>query len=120
MVTGLLHGRCPAQHVPGCPVASPVARTHHLHSGPARRRVSLHRTAQGVRPAAVAIETEQTTAADATPSTSYSNGAGSKEDLTYAMDHASNDVLYKRFFELLDGNWGDINEGDRVTGVVLS
>lgn len=37
------------------------------------------------------------------------------------MDHASNDVLYKRFFELLDGGaWADLREGDTVQGAVLS
>ena len=121
MLVTTFHIRCPAQaHVPGCPLGPVVGRPKPTCTGTGSRRLSLHRREHTLRAAAPAVESEPETALESTPSTSYSNGSGSKEDLTYAMDYASNDVLYKRFFELLDGKWGDVQEGDKIQGVILT
>lgn len=106
-------------HLPGCPLARPAAGPHRWHRAQCRP-VPFTRVTHRVRAAAVETDEEQDVELGSIPSTSYGNGAPSKEDLTYSMDHANNDVLYKRFFELLDQDWADVKEGDRVSGVVLT
>ena len=105
-------------HLLACPLASPSVRPKASFIAPRRRSSASHRAPKRVRAAIVESIDDQDLDVDADVGTGHGNGASDREDL-YSMETASKDVLYKRFFELLDAKWGDVKEGDKVTGSIL-
>ncbi|KAK9812316.1 hypothetical protein WJX73_001597 [Symbiochloris irregularis] len=107
-------------HAPTCAFSAPLSRQQSSYSVSARRRAAaLGRASRGLRTNAVDTAAQQSVGNDRNVSTSYSNGASDGEDLTYAMNHASPEVLRARFEELLNGTKPDVQEGEKVQGVVL-